>query len=37
MVEGTIELRDVNRIAHAIGNVDLRDRLMNFKNNIFRP
>src|SRR5262249_55091546 len=36
-VEGTLELRDANGLAHAVGNVDLGARLMNFKNTIFRP
>jgi hypothetical protein len=36
-VEGTLELRDGNGVAHAVGNVDLGARLMNFKNVIFRP
>ena len=36
-VEGTLELRDYNGLAHAVGNVDLGARLLNFKNTIFRP
>jgi hypothetical protein len=36
-VEGTLELRDFNGLAHAVANVDLGARLMNFKNVIFRP
>ncbi len=36
-VEGTLELRDANGLAHAVANVDLGARLMNFKNVIFRP
>jgi hypothetical protein len=35
--EGTVELRDFNGLAHAVANVDLGNRLMNFKSVIFRP